>query len=155
MHFSETFAKVARFCCVFCVFSTTFCTLIQRPHFHQIFERIFCCKQATGIGTQRECYDNKTNDKENKSVSYPSASSWRSEDWSSISNSISLSRFSILLIMVSTFLPSRDEPTDSLSVCFSSSVASSRSSYKTKQKTNRKTPGHAFENTFLHNICRE
>lgn len=129
---------------MFCFFSTTFCAFIERPHFNHIFDKSLCCKQATGRQS-RECYDKKTNDKENKSVSYPSASSWRSEDWLSISNSISLSRSSILLIMVSTFLPSRDEPTDSLSVCFSSSVASSRSSYKTKQETNRKTSGHVWE----------
>ena len=36
--------------------------------------------------------------------------------------------YSILFIIKSTFLPSRDEPSDSLSTCFSSSEASSRSS---------------------------
>lgn len=69
------------------------------------------------------------------SETHPSASSRCSDGCPSISVSNSLKRCSIRFIIKSTFLPSRDEPSDSLSTCFSSSDSSSRSSQEKRIRT--------------------
>ena len=78
----------------------------------------------------------------NDSETHPSASSWGSDGCPSISVSNSLKRSSILFIIKSTFLPSRDEPSDSLSTCFSSSDASSRSSWEERIQEELDTSHH-------------